>query len=447
MRLTALLLAFMMAGLPTTLTGLPTTLAGLPTALAGLATAHAEPVASGERRPLLVTVDDLPMTTATAQTPEERARVTAELLTVLGEYDIRAVGLVAWGNVRGSADEALLKQWLDAGHELGNHSHAHFDYTSTDIETYIADIERGRTELAELMAERGETLRFFRFPFLREGDTREKLGAMRLYLAQSGQRNLPVTIDDQDWSFERPWVEARRRNDVAAQDSLARAYQTALRMAIVEFESLGDELFQRQTPQILLLHANQVGAAQWGALFAWLEKTGHRFASAHEVLADSAFTVPHEFIGPYGCSYWDRLLDQRRRDKARKQLRSLMRESAAAWNRGDFEAFCSTYAEDALFFSPSGITRGRQAVLERYHQKYGGNAARGELSFELMEVRLSSGMGSTSWGGARPARIQSASIAAHWTLTYPDTTAQGLTLLVLRPRRDGTWEIVQDASM
>jgi len=407
-------------------------------AMAGSAAAEA-------RRPLLVTIDDLPM--AGGVDSDVRENVTQELLTVLGKHGIQAVGLVTWSNVRGGSNLALLGQWLDAGHELGNHSDEHLDYTSTDIETYVADVERGRSELAEVLAERGETLRFFRFPFLREGDTEEKLQAMRHYLAQSGQRSLPVSIDNQDWSYEKPWVEAQQRGDFAALDSLGKAYQTEIRLAVREFEALGDRLFERPTPQILLLHANQVGAAQWDGLFAWLESTGHRFATADEVLADSAFAVPHDFVGPYGCSHWDRLLDQRRREAARQQLGVLMRESAAAWNRGDFESFCSTYAEDALFFSPSGITRGRQAVLERYRQKYGDPDKRGELAFELMEVRLTSGTEFTIWGGARPARIQGASIAAHWILTYADTTARGLTLLVLRPRRDGTWEIVQDASM
>jgi hypothetical protein len=38
-------------------------------------------------------------------------------------------------------------------------------------------------------------------------------------------------------------------------------------------------------------------------------------------------------------------------------------------------------------------------------------------------------------------------VAARWTLTWPGKTATGLTLLVLRPRSGGKWEIVQDASM
>jgi uncharacterized protein (TIGR02246 family) len=72
----------------------------------------------------------------------------------------------------------------------------------------------------------------------------------------------------------------------------------------------------------------------------------------------------------------------------------LLREQSAAWNRGDLEAFCSVYANDATFISPSGSTRGRQAVLDRYRKKY----------------------------------------------------VDGLTLLVLTQTPEG-WRIVQDASM
>lgn len=403
-------------------------------------------VLRAEQRPLLITVDDLPIGSgALHREPAGRERITRELLAVLAKHRIRAVGLVTWSNVHSKGDERLLQAWLDAGHELGNHSDGHLDYSATDTLAYIADVDRGRAKLAAFLAPRGRALRFFRFPYLREGDTPEKLAAMRRYLQRSGQRNLPVTLDNQDWSFERPWVEAVGKR--ATLDSIAVEYQTQLRLEVRDHEARGDEFFGRTTPQILLLHANEVGTAQWDALFTWLVESGHRFATADEVLADSAFAAPHDFVGRYGGSLWHRLQDQRRRQQARERILTMLEESAAAWNRGDFEAFCSDYAEDALFISPSGITRGRQAVLERYRQKYGDPAKRGQLSFEVLEVRLTSGMEANILGSAQPANLQGASLAARWTLTYPDTASSGLTLIVLRPRRGGTWEIVQDASM
>ena len=423
--------------------------------LAGAGFAAERPPAAG--RPLLVTVDDLPIGgTNEHREPQDREAITRGLLAVLAKHHIQAVGLVVWSNVLRPADERLLDAWLAAGHELGNHSHGHLDYTRTPTPDYIADTERGRAELAAYLQRSPAAarlpggvppVRFFRFPYLREGDTPEKLQAMRAYLAQSGQRNLPVTIDDEDWSYEAAWLTARAAHDRVAQDSVTTAYQQALQLEIQDHESRGDELFARRTPQILLLHANAVGVAQWDRLFTALERSGHRFASADEVLADSAFATPHEYVGRYGCGLWHRIADQRRRDKIRIAVQALLDASATHWNAGDLDAFCGDYAEDALFVSPAGVTRGRQAVLDRYRQKYVDKTGMGTLAFEVIEIRISAGMEGSVLGSARPAAPQTASVAARWTLRWPGKTATGMTLLVLRPRGGGKWEIVQDASM
>ena len=120
----------------------------------------------------------------------------------------------------------------------------------------------------------------------------------------------------------------------------------------------------------------------------------------------------------------------------RAELEALLNTQAAAWSRGDIVAFCSVYSDDALFLAPSGVTRGRQAVLERYQKRYPDAKAMGTLSFEFLEVRLLPAGGK----GA-------ATVAARWKLAYPDKeAATGLTLIVFG--RDGeAWKILQDASM
>src|SRR5487761_2600387 len=77
-------------------------------------------------RPVLVTVDDLPIA-ADRLHPEavERARLTEDLLKVLAQHHVRAVGFVEGKNVHGPIDEALLGRWVDAGHELGNQTDSH----------------------------------------------------------------------------------------------------------------------------------------------------------------------------------------------------------------------------------------------------------------------------------------------------------------------------------
>jgi uncharacterized protein (TIGR02246 family) len=388
-------------------------------------------------RPVLVSVDDLPIAGSQNPGPEERLRITRGLLAALAKHRIRAVALVTWSNATRPGDLDLLKMWVDAGHELGNHSWDHLSYTDTPREAYIADIERARARLEELL---GRKPRFFRFPFLREGDTPAKLDAMRRYLETSGQVNLPVTIDNSDWSFAGPWVEARTAGNRKAMARVAEEYHADLHATFYEQEARGDRLFGRPLPQILLLHANEIGAAQWDRLFTWLEKTGHTFATADAVLADAAFQETHRFVGEYGPGLWDRIGHDRRAAKAQADVKALLNEQAAAWNRGDLDGFTRVYAEDATFASPSGFHGGRAAVLDRYRKRYPTPEAMGTLGFEFLDVR-------TAWSMAAPADIRAVSVVARWTLTSPEKPpASGLTLLVLQ-RRGPSWAIVQDASM
>ncbi len=419
-----------------------------PTAVATPGTPSAAAAAKPVPRPILLTVDDLPIGSSRLHPdPDDRAAITGDLLAVLRRHRVPAVGFVIWGGVTGPADAALLDRWIAARVELGNHSFGHLDFTRTDAAAYVADVEKGRAGLQGLLDPRGARCRFFRFPFLREGDTEDKLLAVRRYLEESGQRPVPVTIDNQDWSFEEPYVEAVRRGDRSRAREVAADYQAALRAAVRHHEMTGDELFGRPVPQILLLHANAIGASEWEALFTWLERTGHRFATADEVLRDPVFADPPRFVGRYGPGLWDRIAHVREDQEVRDTLARLMDDQAAAWSRGDLDAFCAVYAEDALFISPSDTTRGRRAVLDRYRSRYPDRAAMGTLRLEIEEIRPVWGMEVTPAGDAVPGSIHGASIAARWTLAYPDRpAATGRTLLVFRRER-GAWLIVQDASM
>ncbi len=122
---------------------------------------------------------------------------------------------------------------------------------------------------------------------------------------------------------------------------------------------------------------------------------------------------------------------------ARADVEALLARQAEAWSRGDLESFCGVYAEDALFVSPTGLTRGRRAVLERYRKRYPDARAMGRLTLDVLDFHAAPAAG-------EPA---SASVVARWTLAYSDRPKlEGLTLLVL-DRTSAGWRIVRDASM
>lgn len=122
------------------------------------------------------------------------------------------------------------------------------------------------------------------------------------------------------------------------------------------------------------------------------------------------------------------------------EARTLLETQAAAWNRGDLDAFCAVYADDALFLTAFGLTKGRSEVLARYKARYPDAAARGTLSFEVLSVDVLSPV---------PAKkvTDAIGLVARWKISHADKpAAEGLTLLTL-VRFPGGWRIIHDASM
>lgn len=115
-----------------------------------------------------------------------------------------------------------------------------------------------------------------------------------------------------------------------------------------------------------------------------------------------------------------------------EEILKLVAASAAAWNRGDLKAFVAGYAPDAVFLTPAGVTKGADQVLARYQKKYPDAKAMGQLTLEPVDVRVAE---------------DAVSVAAKWTLSYPDqAAATGHTVIVFMQVK-GAWRIVHDASM
>ena len=400
--------------------------------------------------PVLVTVDDLPIPGRRLHADDAaRERLTRDLLAVLAKHQIQAVGLVTWRNLGGPAGERLLDLWLQDGHELGNHSHGHPDYSRTDAEAYVADMEKGRRGPGRVPGGRGRRLRFFRFPFLREGDTPAKLARMREWLRSTGQRNLPVTIDNQDWSFEEPWVTATRAGDAARVARLARGLPAR--------PAPGDApLHRRRRRAVRAPHARRscscTRTPSGPRNGTPLHLDGRaRVPLRHRRRGDGGSRVrrrPPDFVARHGGSLWDRIRHDRRRGPRPGADRGAAEApGGATGTAATSPAFCSVYDEDALFVTADGLTRGRAAVLDRYRRRYRDQAAMGTLELEVVEVRDVWGPEVTPLGDATPGAVHGASVVARWSLRRDGAApSQGHTLLLLQ-RTGDAWRIVHDASM
>jgi len=268
------------------------TTALLATALAARAAAQGAATTPTGRQ-VAVTFDDLP-------TPygelEDMRLITTRLLESVRRNNVPAVGFVNERKLyrRGEMDARtdLLRAWLDAGLELGNHTFSHINLQKAPLADYEEDVVRGETVTRMLLAERGMRLRYFRHPFLFTGTTPEYKKGLADFLAARGYTVAPVTFDNGDYIFADVYFKAKKRGDMDTAKRVADAYVPYMESIFEHFERLSSETFGREVRQVLLLHANEINADRFDELAAMMRRRGYSFVTLEEALKDPAYSEP-----------------------------------------------------------------------------------------------------------------------------------------------------------
>jgi peptidoglycan/xylan/chitin deacetylase (PgdA/CDA1 family) len=272
------------------------------------------PTTSGGPEPrrleVAITFDDLPVI-STLRDDKSWAEITNKLLTTFKQSKAPVIGFVNEtklysNNELDPARVALLKAWLDAGLELGNHSYSHHSLNSTPLADFESDVLRGETLTRGLMAQRQKQLRYFRHPFLHTGRSVETRDQFVSFLHSHGYSVAPVTIDNSDWIFARAYDNARDANDPAAMKQVADAYVPYMEAKFTYYENQSFKLFDRQIKQVLLVHANAINADHFKDIVAMLQKRGYSFITLQDALRDKAYASPDAYTGPGGISWIDR---------------------------------------------------------------------------------------------------------------------------------------------
>ncbi len=156
----------------------------------------------------------------------------------------------------------------------------------------------------------------------------------------------------------------------------------------------------------------------------WFVRVLHMVAARNDAEADwhSAFsTLTFEVGGG--------IVSPAQRDTA--DIRRVLDDQAAAWNRGDVAAYMEGYwkSESLSFAGANGVTRGWNGLLERYKRSYPDARAMGKLTFSDLEITLLSGDAAMALG--------------RWRLEREAGPLGGTYSLVLRKFPEG-WRIVHD---
>jgi peptidoglycan/xylan/chitin deacetylase (PgdA/CDA1 family) len=200
---------------------------------------------AGPARTVAITFDDLPFMgygLALKGIQDETTR----LLSALKRHRVPAIGFVNEDKleVAGEVDArvALLQGWLDTGMELGNHGYA------------VA----------------------------------------------------PFTVEDSDYVFAKAYADARRAGNTTLAERVRAAYLDHQDAMFAFYETEARDLFDRDIPQILLIHANELNARAMEDVLARLRRRGYAFISLDAALRDEAYRSADGYVGPIGPSWLHR---------------------------------------------------------------------------------------------------------------------------------------------
>jgi beta-lactamase regulating signal transducer with metallopeptidase domain/peptidoglycan/xylan/chitin deacetylase (PgdA/CDA1 family) len=239
---------------------------------------------------------------------------TRRLLATLAANQIRTVGFVNENQLYdaeagGRLDEErvrLLNLWLDAGHELGTQTRTHSNLYKTPLAEFQQDVIRGEEITGKLMSERGLRPRYFSYPFLNTGPSRETKEAAEAFLAARGYQIHQVTIDNSDWLFGRVYAQARRAEDEATMRRVADEYLPYMERMFEYYEEMSQATLGYELPQVLLLTANALNAHKMEDLVAMMKRHGYEFVTLEEALEDKAYRQAANYVGPWGISWLQR---------------------------------------------------------------------------------------------------------------------------------------------
>ncbi|HEY4013624.1 MAG TPA: polysaccharide deacetylase family protein [Polyangiaceae bacterium] len=233
-----------------------------------------------------VTVDDLPVHGPSFPGIDRMAIAHTFLGAFRRHHVPRVYGFVNGKHVDDDpASEAVLRRWLDEGQLLANHTYSHVNLKDVELPEYIADVEKGEGILKKLEPG-GATWKYFRYPYLSEGDTPEKREGARRYLRDRGYAIAEVSLSANDWAFNGPFARCSARGDAAALATLTRTLVDVHVDELRRTRAVCESLAHREVPQILLLHIGAATAAAIDDLLSAYEREGVRWIDLPTALAD-----------------------------------------------------------------------------------------------------------------------------------------------------------------
>lgn len=217
------------------------------------------------------------------------------ILNTLSKHRIKAIMYVAGHNKKTVNGKYVLSTWNNAGHFIANHTlnHPNFNNDAITLEQYKQEFLSNDA----LIKQYSRYIKLFRFPYLKEGNTPEKVNGFRMFLKQQGYKHGFVTIDCVDWYIDSRLRTRLMENPTADVKPFKQFYIEHIYNRALFYDSLALVMTGRHINHSLLLHHNLAAALFLDDLIAHFKAQGWNIMDADKAYADEVYqttttTVP-----------------------------------------------------------------------------------------------------------------------------------------------------------
>jgi peptidoglycan/xylan/chitin deacetylase (PgdA/CDA1 family) len=268
---------------------------------------------AGFSQQVALTFDDLP-SHGSLPSGMTRTDIAKSILKTLKEA--RAPKVYGFVNARKlqehPEDIEVLKLWRSAGFPLGNHTYTHLSLNASTADEFDRNVAEDEPLLKSMMGR--QDWRWFRYPYLWEGDTLEKRHAVRQYLQDHKYHIAQVTLDFEDYLWNAPYARCAEKNDAASIEWLKSSYLATAAEYIALGQSAAKLLYGRDIKHVLLLHIGGFETVMLPQLLDSLRRQGFKFITLPDAERDRAYKSDPDAALKEGGTLLDQMMEAKHLD-------------------------------------------------------------------------------------------------------------------------------------
>lgn len=251
-----------------------------------------------------ITFDDLPLVLVGRYDKEMQTKIFYDILNTLDKYQVKAAGFVVGNKVTEPHHIDFIKEFVKRGHIIGNHTFNHPDINKISINNFEKDILKCDSIISPFVND----VKYFRYPLLHRGDSKFKKESIYQFLHKQNYTIAPVSIDNNDFIFNIPALNAYLKGDTAELDSIRiRQYIKHMKSKLDYFSKLSTDKLGREMKHVLLLHMNFANSIFLDDLLSLMKNNGWEFIQLNKALTDPVYSFPDDYCGKKGLGWLERI--------------------------------------------------------------------------------------------------------------------------------------------